>query len=320
MKPLVYITRLLPNEIVGRLEEVATVKMWDRADVAVPRETLLTEAREATALLTMLTEQIDEQLMNECQQLKIVANMAVGYDNIDITFARKKGIITTNTPDVLTNTTADLTFALLMATARRLPEAAKYIEANEWNTWSPFQLAGTDVHHKTLGIFGMGRIGEAVAKRAYGFDMAIKYHNRSRNEQAEKEYGVVYCEFDELIETSDYIVCLAPLTEETTAIFNENAFAKMKKSAIFINASRGGLVDEKALYSALTNGEIARAGLDVFQNEPIDSEHPLVTLDNVVALPHIGSATVETRTEMISLAVRNIYTYLKEGTAITPIQ
>lgn len=319
MKPLVYITRKLPDEAIQPLREVATVKMWDKDDVPVPRDILLEEAKHATALLTMLTEQVDKELIDQCEQLKVVANMAVGYDNIDVAYAKEKHLVVTNTPDVLTDTTADLTFALLMATARRLTEASSYIKADQWTTWSPFQLAGTDVHKKTLGIFGMGRIGEAVAKRATGFDMDIYYHNRSRKEAAEREYGAKYCTFDELVEKSDFLVCLAPLTEETKEIFNEDVFKKMKKQAIFINTSRGQLVNEDDLYHALTTGEIACAGLDVFQEEPIRGSHPLANLKNVVALPHIGSATYETRMEMITLAVKNIYSFLEKGEAVTEV-
>lgn len=319
MQPIVYVTRKLPDEALKALSEVATVKMWEKDDVPVPRDVLLQEAKEATALLTMLTERVDEELFEACKQLKIVANMAVGYDNIDVSAAQKHNVIVTNTPDVLTDTTADLTFALLMATARRLMEATDYIKRDEWTTWSPFQLAGHDIHHKTLGIVGMGRIGEAVAKRATGFDMEILYHNRSRRPSAEEKYGATYCSFDELLAKSDFVVCLAPLTEETKHLFNEVAFKQMKPSAVFINASRGALVDEAALYEALKNGEIARAGLDVFEQEPIRSNHPLVHLPNVVALPHIGSASFETRMKMATLAAENIATYIESGKAITPV-
>lgn len=319
MKPLVYVTRRLPEKALKDLQNVANVKMWDKEDEPVPRDVLLTEAKHANALLTMLTERVDEELVDVCNNLQIVANMAVGYDNINVEYAQKKNIVVTNTPDVLTDTTADLTFALLMATARRLIEASDYIKRDQWTTWSPLQLAGIDIHHKTLGIVGMGRIGETVAKRATGFDMEILYHNRSRKLSAEEAYGATYCSFEELLERSDFIVCLAPLTEETKHLFNEAAFKKMKKSAVFINASRGALVDESALYTALTSGEIACAGLDVFEQEPIRSDHPLVGLDNVVALPHIGSASYETRIKMATLAAHNIASFLEKGEAVTPI-
>ncbi|MCS0543618.1 D-glycerate dehydrogenase, partial [Aeromonas veronii] len=179
----------------------------------------------------------------------------------------QKGIAICNTPDVLTDTTADLAFALLLSTARRVVEAAEFVKKGEWKSWSPLLLAGSDVHHKTIGIVGMGKIGEAVAKRATGFDMNILYHKRSRNVVAEERIGASYATFDELIETSDFIVCLTPLTDETRGLFNKESFMKMKSSAVFINVSRGPVVDEGALYQALVNGEIAAAGLDVFEKE-----------------------------------------------------
>lgn len=311
-KPYVFITRKVPNETLKALSEVAEVSMWTEEEEPVPREKLIEEANRADGLLTMLSDKIDEEIINNSPNLKVVANLAVGFDNINVEAATKKGIIVCNTPDVLSDTTADLTFALLMATARRIVEASQYIKEGKWKNWGPMLLAGADVHHKTIGIIGMGRIGQAVAKRATGFEMEILYHNRSRKVEAEKELGATYCSFDELIEKSDFIVCLAPLTKETRGMFNEAAFTKMKKSAIFVNASRGDVVDEKALYSALQNGEIAAAGLDVFCNEPIGADHPLLSLNNVVAIPHIGSASVETRIIMAELASRNIANALQE--------
>lgn len=305
MKPYVYIARKIPKYIVSPLLEKYDVHMWEKEEEAVPRSILIEESKKAQAILSFVTDQIDEEILSG-EKLKIVANCAVGYDNIDVKGASKRGIIVTNTPDVLTETTADLTFALLMATARRLVEAAQFVKVGKWKSWSPFLLAGTDIYEKTIGIFGMGKIGEAVARRAKGFKMNILYHNRHRKKEAEKELGATYCSFEELLQTADFVVCLAPLTEETKHTFTKEAFQKMKKSSIFINASRGALVDEKALYEALINGEIAAAGLDVFEKEPIEKNHPLLTLPNVIALPHIGSATKETREKMLSLALENI--------------
>ncbi|WP_153126596.1 2-hydroxyacid dehydrogenase [Peribacillus tepidiphilus] len=305
-KPYVFITRKLSEQIVSSLKEKYDVNMWEHESTPVPRETLLNEVKKATALITMLSEKIDEELLEAGRNLQVVANLAVGYDNIDVQAATKKGIAICNTPDVLTDTTADLTFALLMATARRIIEAAEVVKKGEWKSWSPFLLAGHDIHHKTIGIVGMGSIGEAVAKRAKGFDMNILYHNRSRKPEAEKSLGAKYCSFEDLIQQADFIVCLTPLTPDTKKLFNREAFNKMKKSAIFINASRGPVVDEKALYEALVEGEIAAAGLDVFETEPIGADHPLLSLQNVVALPHIGSATRETREAMMQLCVENV--------------
>ncbi len=306
MKPYIFITRKLPDEAVELLRNKYEVKMWDKEDVAVPRSVLLEEAKKADALLTMLSDKIDEEIFLIGENLKVVANLAVGYDNIDIQKASEHGVAVCNTPDVLTDTTADLTFALLMATARRIVEAAEFVKEGKWKSWAPLLLAGHDIHHKTIGIVGMGSIGSTVAKRAKGFDMNILYHNRSRKMEVEAELGAIYCSFDELVESADFIVCLTPLTAETKDLFTKDVFKKMKKTAIFINASRGPVVNEEDLYQALEAGDIAAAGLDVFEKEPIDPAHPLLKLPNVVALPHIGSASIETRMDMMNMCVENI--------------
>lgn len=306
MKPYVYITRKLPEEIITEISRDYDVKMWDHEDVPVPRDILLREAKTASALITMLSDQINEEVLAAGDSLKIVANLAVGFDNIELETATKRGIIVSNTPDVLTETTADLTFALLMASARRVVEAAEYVKAGKWEGWSPYLLAGHDIHSKTIGIVGMGNIGEAVARRAKGFGMEILYHNRSRKMNAEMEIGAQYCSFEELVSEADYVVTLAPLTAETRNLFTADVFSKMKNSAIFINVGRGPVVDEQALYEALVNGEIAGAGLDVFVKEPISADHQLLKLPNVIALPHIGSASIETRTKMIELCCSNV--------------
>lgn len=306
MKHYVYITRKLPDETIADLTDFFDVKMWEHEDVPAPREVILKEAQQASALITMLSDKVDEEVLSAGKNLKVVANLAVGFDNIDLEAATKRGIIVTNTPDVLTETTADLTFALLMASARRIVEAAEYIKAGKWEGWSPYLLAGHDVYGKTIGIVGMGKIGEAVARRAKGFGMEILYHNRSRKPGAEKELGAVYSSFEDLVAKSDFVVSLAPLTPETRNLFTAAVFTKMKNSAIFINAGRGPVVDEQALYDALKDGEIAGAGLDVFEKEPISAEHPLLQLPNVTAIPHIGSASTETRTIMIKLCCTNV--------------
>ncbi|WHY76708.1 D-glycerate dehydrogenase [Neobacillus sp. WH10] len=306
MKPYVYITRKLPEEILKPLQQKYEVNMWEHEDIPVPKEVLLLESKKADALLTVLSDSIDESIFAAGNNLKVVANLAVGFDNIDIKSASREGIAVCNTPDVLTDTTADLTFGLLMATARRIVEAAEFVKEGKWVSWSPLLLAGQDIHHKTLGIVGMGKIGETVAKRATGFDMNILYHNRSRKPEIEQQLSAVYVSFDELVEKSDYIVCLTPLTAETMSMFTREVFKKMKQSAIFINASRGPVVDEQALYEALVAGDIAGAGLDVFEKEPINAEHPLLKLANVVALPHIGSSSIETRVAMMQLCIENI--------------
>ncbi|TKC15449.1 2-hydroxyacid dehydrogenase [Robertmurraya kyonggiensis] len=306
MKPYIYITRKLPDEVIAPLLDKYEVKMWEKEDVVVPRSVLLEEASQADALLTMLSDQVNEELFSVSTKLKIVTNLAVGFDNIDLAAASAHGVAICNTPDVLTDATADLTFALLMATARRIVEAAEFVKEGNWKSWSPLLLAGHDIHHKTIGIVGMGSIGAAVAKRAVGFDMKVLYHNRSRKVELESQLGATYCSFDELVEQADFIVCLTPLTPETRNLFTRDVFKRMKNDVVFINASRGPVVNEQELYDALVAGDIAAAGLDVFDKEPIDKTHPLLRLSNVVALPHIGSASIDTRMNMMRLCVENI--------------
>lgn len=318
-KPLVYITRKMPEALLEPYESVARFRMWEEAHIPVSREVLLEEIKHADGLVCMLTEQIDNALLEQGSNLKIVANMAVGYDNIDIEAAKKHDIMVTNTPEVLTETTADLTFALLMATARRMIEASDYIREDKWGHWSPFLLAGSDIHHKTIGIVGMGRIGEAVARRAKGFGMSILYHNRTRKYETENELDAVYMDFNALLGKADFVISLVPLTSETKHLFNEQAFQKMKESAIFINVSRGGTMDENALYKALKDKEITAAGLDVFEEEPIRKNHQLVNLDNVICLPHIGSASMETRVGMLNLCLKNMVSYFDGKGPKTPV-
>ncbi|GAA0326685.1 D-glycerate dehydrogenase [Bacillus carboniphilus] len=302
----ILITRKLPEEFVNPLKDEYEIVMWNSEEQPASIDFLKKEVEDASALFSMLSDPINEELLSLGKKLKVVANLAVGYDNIDVKAANQKGITVCNTPDILSDTTADLTFSLLMATARRIVEAAEYVKQGKWESWSPFLLAGRDIHHKTIGIVGMGKIGEAIAKRATGFDMEILYYNRSRKLEAEERLGAHYRDFDSLIKDSDFVVCMTPFTPETKGLFGESEFRKMKRTAIFVNASRGAVVDEDALLAALEVGEIAGAGLDVFVKEPISGEHPLLKLPNVVALPHIGSASIETRSAMIELCFENI--------------
>lgn len=297
MKPIVYITRKLPAEAIEGLKENYDVRMWQDEEQPVPREVLLEEAKHATALWTMLSDQVDSELIAAADNLKIIANLAVGYNNIDLDAAREKGIAVTNTPEVLTETTADLAFALLLATARRLVQAEKTVRSGEWKSWTPMGMTGQDVFGATLGIIGMGRIGEGVCRRASGFDMNVMYHNRTRRSLEDVEYA----ELDELLKKSDFVVILTPLTEETRGMIGERELALMKKSACLINVARGGIVDEDALYEALKSGSIWAAGLDVFEEEPLPLNNKLLELENLTVLPHIGSAGIRTRLEMMQL-------------------
>lgn len=306
MRPNVYITRRIPDSTLEKISEVCQVEMWEEEDVPVPRAVLEEKIENIDGLFCLLTETIDEELLQKAKQLKVISNMAVGYNNIDVAAATEKGIFVTNTPGVLTETTADLTFALLMATARRIVEASDFLREGSWKTWSPMLLTGQDIYGATLGIIGMGRIGESLAKRAKGFDMRILYHNRSRKEEAEKTWGIEYADLDSLLRESDFVCVMTPYTEETRNLIGDRELSLMKKSAILINTARGGIVNEAALYEALKQNKIWAAGLDVFEQEPVDPDHPLLTLPNVVTLPHIGSASIQTRTRMAELAAANL--------------
>lgn len=318
-KPTIFVTRKIPQSLLEPYETDFHFTMWQEEATPVPKKVLYEQAKRADGIFCMLSDKLDRSFIEHASHLKIVANLAVGYDNIDIAAANEHGIIVTNTPDVLTETTADLTFALLMATARRLIEANTYLYEDRWKNWSPYLLAGTDIYQKTIGIVGMGRIGTAVARRARGFDMNVLYHNRSRNETAEIELGATFTSISDLLKKADFVVSLVPATEETRDLFDREAFSQMKQSAIFINVSRGAVVDEAALYDALKERTIRAAGLDVFKNEPIDSTHPFASLENVVLLPHIGSASVETRTKMIELCLENIKLVFQGEEPKTPV-
>jgi len=306
MKPNIYITRKFPDEAVAPLREKFNVRMWHEEEVEVPSDVLAKEAKYADALWTTISDRITRELIEASPKLKVVSNLAVGFNNIDVEAAKEHGVIVTNTPDVLTETTADLAFALLLASARRVTEAEQDLRDGKWKAWSAMQLTGMDVFGATLGVIGMGRIGEAAARRAKGFDMRIIYHNRTRKPEAEEKHGFEYASLDTLLEESDFVLIFAPLTPETKNMIGEAELSKMKKTAILLNVARGGIIDEQALYQALKEGTIWGAGLDVFEQEPVPLNHPLLTLPNVTVLPHIGSASIKTRFAMMNLNVQAI--------------
>lgn len=306
-----YITRKLPEEIVEHLRTKFDVHMWHSESIAMTYEEIKINAKGAHALWTMLSDNIDRALIESLSNLKVISNFAVGYNNIDVEAAKEHGIIVTNTPGVLTETTADLTFALLLATARRITEVEQEIRSGNWTSWSPMQYTGMDIFGATLGIVGMGRIGEAVARRAKGFDMNVLYHNRSRKLEAEETYGFTYAELDDLLKQSDFVILLTPLTPETKGLISERELNLMKNTATIINVARGGIVDEQALFNALTSKKIWAAGLDVFEQEPVPLDHPLLTLPNVTVLPHIGSASIRTRQAMMQLNAKDIEAVLE---------
>lgn len=302
----IYITRKLPEEIVEPLREKFDVHMWHSEETGMTYEELKTNAKDAHALWTMLSDNIDRKLIESLPNLKVISNFAVGFNNIDIEAAKEQGVVVTNTPGVLTETTADLTFALLLATARRITEVEREIRSGNWTSWSPMQYTGMDIFGATLGIIGMGRIGEAVARRAKGFDMNVLYHNRSRKLDAEETYGFTYAELDELLRQSDFVILLTPLTPETKGLIGERELSLMKETAAIINVARGGIVDEKALYDALVSKKIWAAGMDVFEQEPVSIDHPLLTLPNVTVSPHIGSASIRTRLAMMQMNAKDV--------------
>ncbi len=303
--PRVYVTRRLPGGALERLSRETDAEVWED-EQPPPRERLLEAVRDVDGLLCLLTDKIDAELLDAAPRLRVVSTMAVGYDHIDVGEATRRGVVVTNTPGVLTETTADLAFALLLAAARRLPEGERAVREGRWTTWHPSFLLGRDVHGATLGIVGLGKIGEAMARRAQGFHMRVLYHDGARKPEVEKELGVVYASFEDLLAESDFVTVHVPLTPETRHLFDDAAFGRMKPTAVFINTSRGPLVDESALKRALESGRIAAAGIDVTEEEPLPQDDPLLDLPNLLVLPHIGSASVATRARMAEMAVENL--------------
>lgn len=316
----ILITRKIPQKFIEQLEQIGDVVMWDKELTPMPRETFLSEVKDATACFITLSESVDEEVLTEASDLKIIANMAVGYDNIDVVRANDHDITVTNTPDVLTETTAELGFTLMLTVARRIIEAERYVQEGQWQSWGPYLLSGKDVHGSTVGIYGMGGIGRAFARRLKGFNTRILYHNRTQNPEAEKELDATYVSFETLLKESDFVICTAPLTPQTENQFDSKAFNLMKNDAIFSNIGRGAIVDETALVEALRNHTILGCGLDVLRQEPIDVNHPLLKLDNAVIVPHIGSASRLTRDRMVQLCVNNILAVLNHQLPITPVK
>lgn len=316
MRPQVVVSQFLFPEAIQRLRDAGLEVIYREEDHPAPYEELRSLTSEADALICMLTDRVDGDLLSNSTRLSVVANVAVGYDNIDTVAASRAGVVVTNTPGVLSEATADLTFALLLATARRVTEADAFLRAGRYRHWKLEQeQLGLDVHGQTLGLFGLGEIGSAVARRASrGFDMKVVYYTRRRLPRAdESRLGARYVPFDRLLRTSDFVSIHVPLTDETRHAIDASALSKMKSSAILLNTARGPVVDESALVDALVQGAIAGAGLDVYEREPTIHPGLLGLTERVVLLPHLGSATVGTRSRMAHMAVTNVIAALKNG-------
>jgi glyoxylate reductase len=308
----VFVSRAIPPSGLKLLEETPELEVsYNPLDEGLSKAKLIERTAPVDGLLCLLTDTIDAEVFEKCPNLKVVSNMAVGYNNIDVAEATRRGIVVSNTPGVLTEATADFTWALLLATARRIGEGERLVRSHNWHGWGPLQLLGGEFKGKTLGLIGLGRIGQAVARRASGFDMNIIYHNRTPlDKKVENDLKARPVGLDELIETSDFVSLHAPYTDQTHHLINAERLARMKPTAYLINTARGPLVDEAALVAALQAGQIAGAGLDVYEKEP-ELYPGLAELDNVVLAPHLGSATHDARGEMARLAAANLVMALR---------
>src|ERR687885_160007 len=306
-RPRVFVSRIIPDEGFQPIIAQTDADVW-QDELPPPRDELLRAVVGRDGILTLLTDRVDDELLDQAgPQLKVVSNYAVGFDNIDVPACTRRGVAVGNTAGVLTETTADAAFALLMAAARRIPEAYDYVRQDRWKTWGPLLLLGPDVHHATLGILGFGRIGREIAKRARGFDMQVLYYDvQAASPEDEQRLNARRASMDEVLAQSDFVTLHVNLTPETYHLMNQERLAKMKRSAILVNASRGPVVDPEALYDALKHGVIAGAALDVTDPEPMPGNHKLLTLPNCLVVPHIASGSFATRGKMASIAAQNL--------------
>ncbi len=316
-KHRVYVTRKIPEIGINLLKEHFDVEVYP-GDLGMPRDLLKQKVQNIDGLLCLLSETINREIIDIAPNIKIISNYAVGYNNIDVDYATQKGIVVTNTPEVLTDATADLAWALLMAVSRRIMESDNLIRRGEFKGWRPRMLLGADIKGQTLGIMGGGRIGSAMAERSRGWNMNILYFNLSQNQQLEEQLGAKRCSLEELLAESDFVSIHLPLTSETQHLIDATALKKMKSTAFIINTARGAIIDEKALVRALKEKWIAGAGLDVFENEP-DLAPGLADLQNAVIVPHIGSATVSTRNKMAEIAAKNLIAVLNGEKPTSPV-
>jgi glyoxylate reductase len=310
LKPKVFVTRIIPDKGLEIVSEFCDVDLW-LEELPPSRQELLKRVQGMDGLLCLLTDQVDGEVMDAAgAQLKVISNHAVGFDNIDVPAATARGIPVGNTPDVLTDATADFAFALLMAVARRIPEGERYVHEGKWNTWGPRLLLGVDIRGATLGLIGFGRIGQAVARRAAGFDMRVIYYDPKKKETP-PELKAKRVDFEMLLRESDFISIHTPLTPDTHHLIDAEAFSKMKPNAVLVNTARGPVVDPHALYEALRTKRIFGAGLDVTEPEPLPMDSPLLELDNALIIPHIASASITSRDQMSWMAAQNLIAGLK---------
>jgi glyoxylate reductase len=304
-KPRVYITRRIPDQGFDLIRAFCDTIVWQE-DAPPPRVELLRQARDCDGLVCLLTDTIDGALLDACPRLRVVSNLAAGFDNIDVPAATARGVLVGATPDVLTETTADFAFALLLAVARRVVEGVDEARSGQWRTWGPMHLLGADTHHATLGLIGLGRIGQEMAKRARGFEMRVLYSAPHRREDVERELGVTYATLDDLLAQAEFVSLHTPLTPQTRHLMNRERFTQMRPPAVLINTARGPVVETAALVEALRTGQIAAAALDVTDPEPLPADHPLLSMPNCIVTPHIASASRATRGAMAELAARNL--------------
>jgi len=305
-KPKVFVSRRIPDAGLNRIREHCDADIWPEP-LPPPYAVLKEKVRDCDGLVSLLTDKIDPELLDAAPRLKVVSNFAVGFNNIDIPAATGRGVAVGNTPGVLTDATADMAFALLITAARRVVEGHNYSLSGQWKTWEPLGHLGQDLFGRTIGIVGMGRIGQAMARRCrFGWDMQVLYYDVYKNEKAEKEFAARQVDFDTLLRESDFVSIHTDLNEKTRGMFNREAFQKMKRTAVLINSARGPLVDQQALAEALQSGTIFAAGLDVTDPEPPALDDPLLKLPNVVVAPHIASATVGTRNAMADICANNL--------------
>ena len=318
-RPRVYVTRRLPQPALDIIRPIADFTLWDREDVPPSRQVLLREVTQVDGLLSLLTDRIDGEVMDAAPRLRVVSNFAVGFDNIDIPAATQRRIVVTNTPEVLTETVADFAFCLMLAASRRLVEGDRYARDGKWKTWEPLLLAGQDMYRATLGLIGLGRIGSAVARRAKGFEMRVMYYDPFRREDLEQSLQIEYRPFTDVLRQADFISVHVPLSEQTRHLIGRDQFSMMKPTAVFVNTSRGPVVDQQALAEALAARRIFAAGIDVFEREPVPTDDPLLAQGNAIVAPHIASASIPTRIRMATLAAENLVAVLQGKRPPNPV-